>query len=127
VDSVPDCSASYPKSSDSSPLCREALRGCYSSLTTLATLESLHCPTGAAAANPRPLDSSPILVGQDHLSAKALVLRTERAEVDAAGATAPSRVLPVPDEVVVARLVLAAGRSYRGLALTVTSDVAFHY
>jgi len=52
-------------------------------------------------------------LGQNHLPAEALVLSRERAEVDAARATAPLGVLPVPDQVAVARLLLAARERYQ--------------
>ena len=52
-------------------------------------------------------------LGQNHLPAEALVLSRERAEVDAAGATATLGILPVPRQVVVARLLLAARERYQ--------------
>jgi hypothetical protein len=47
------------------------------------------------------------LLGQDDLSGRPLPVRRQRAEVDTARAGATFRVLPVPRQVVVARLLLA--------------------
>ncbi len=63
------------------------------------------------------------LFGQDHLSAEVLVLGSQGAEVDPAGTTAPLGVLSIPDEVVVARLLLAVGQRGHQLARDV---VEFH-
>jgi hypothetical protein len=49
------------------------------------------------------------LFGQDDISAEVLVLGSQGAEVDAASNAAPFGVLPVPHQVVVARLLLTVG------------------
>ena len=84
---------------------------------------------GARTRAPQPQQlMSPCLPGKYHLSADmtlgakrlTLVLSTQRAEVDTAGATAPLGVLPVPRQVVVARLLVAV-RNGRRLPLVVSA------
>jgi hypothetical protein len=65
-----------------------------------------------------------VLFGQDHLSAEALILGSQRAEVDTAGATAPLGILPVPGHVVVAGLLLADRGSHHELACDSAPSVA---
>jgi hypothetical protein len=62
------------------------------------------------------------LLGQDDLSAEALVLSTQSTEVDAAGHATTSCVLSVPDETVVAGFLLAARQRVHELARDVETD-----
>jgi hypothetical protein len=58
------------------------------------------------------------LFGQDDLSAEALIIGSQGAEVDTAGATAPLRILAVRSEVAVAGLLLGVRRVVTSLQTT---------
>jgi len=67
-----------------------------------------------------------VLFGQDYLLAEPFVLSRHGAEIDAAGTSASLGVLPVPDDAVVSRLLLAAGQRVHQLARDGEPGVALH-
>jgi hypothetical protein len=79
-----------------------------------------HTETDCPQRRGQPVGRRPFgLFGQDHLSAEALVLGSQGAEVDTASTTAPLGVLPVPRQVVVHGLLVSIRQRRDDLARNV--------